>query len=91
MYFPRIGEEGIAATPVRATPSRPTAFPPTRSTPGEIGILDLPTAERFKLPIANLTNGVGQPVVAPNAWSLTAGYNDDEDLTRRASTTSPPS
>ena len=74
VYFPRIGEEGIAqrlfadTKPADSVPTDPLDA-------GEIGILDLPTAVRFQLPIANLTNGVGQPVVAPNAWSLTAGYN----------------
>ena len=63
VYFPRIGEEGIAqrlfadTKPADSVPTDPLDA-------GEIGILDLPTAERFKLPIAKLTNGVGQPVVA---------------------------
>jgi len=74
VYFPRIGEEGIAQR-LFADTKPADSIPTDTLDAGEIGILDLPTAERFKLPIANLTNGVGQPVVAPNAWSLTAGYD----------------
>ena len=37
---------------------------------GQIGVLDLPTAERFKLPIAKLTNGPGSPVVTVTPASL---------------------
>lgn len=75
VYFPRIGQEGIAQRLFAHT--LPADSVPTDTLDaGEIGILDLPTAERFKLPVANLTNGVGQPVVSPNAWSLAAAYND---------------
>ena len=41
---------GRRPTTVRRAPSPPTAFPPTRSTPGFIGILDLPTADAIQAP-----------------------------------------
>ena len=74
VYFPRIGEEGVADRLFSDT--KPADSVPTDTLDaGEIGILDYPTALRFKLPMANLTNGVGQPVVPANAFSIAAGYN----------------
>jgi hypothetical protein len=73
VYFPRIGEEGIAqrlfanTKPADSTPTDPLDA-------GELGIIDLPSAEQFKLPVANLTTGVGQPVVPVNAFTIGAGY-----------------
>jgi len=73
VYFPRIGEEGVAqrlfadTKPADSVPTAPLDA-------GFIGILDYPTAVRFKLPVANLTNGVGQPVVPANPFSFAAGY-----------------
>ena len=74
VYFPRIGEEGVAQR-LFANTKPADSVPTDPLDAGEIGILDLPTAEQFKLPVANLTNGVGQPVVPANAWTIAAGYN----------------
>lgn len=74
VYFPRIGEEGIAQR-LFANTKPADSVPTDPLDAGEIGILDLPTAEQFKLPVANLTNGVGQPVVAANAWTIAAAYS----------------
>jgi hypothetical protein len=73
VYFPRIGEEGVAQR-VFANTKPADSVPTDPLDAGEIAILDLPTAEQFKLPVANLTNGVGQPVVAANAWTIAAGF-----------------
>ncbi len=74
VYFPRIGEEGVAQRLFADT--KPADSVPTDTLDaGEIGILDYPTAVRFKLPVANLTNGVGQPVVAANPFSIAAAYH----------------
>ena len=60
VYLPRIGEEGVAqrlfaqTNPADSVPTDPLDA-------GQIGVLDLPTAERFKLPIAKLTNGRAHP------------------------------
>jgi ABC-type phosphate transport system substrate-binding protein len=73
VYFPRIGEEGVAQRLFADT--KPADSVPTDTLDaGEIGILDYPTAVRFKLPVANLTTGVGQPVVAANPFSIAAAY-----------------
>ncbi|HTD49172.1 MAG TPA: substrate-binding domain-containing protein, partial [Acidimicrobiia bacterium] len=73
VYFPRIGEEGVAQRLFAST--KPADSVPTAPLDaGEIGILDYPTAVRFKLPVANLTDGVGQPVVPANPFSIAAGY-----------------
>jgi hypothetical protein len=80
VYFPRIGEEGVAQRLFADT--KPADSVPTDPlNAGFIGILDLPTAEQFRLPIARLTNGVGQPVVTLDGASVAAGF--------RAMTTSP--
>ncbi len=74
VYFPRIGQEGVARRLFAGT--KPADSVPTDAlNAGLVGILDLPTALRFKLPIAQLTNGVGKPVVAVTGAGLTAGYN----------------
>src|SRR4051794_19360561 len=74
VYFPRIGQEGVARRLFAST--KPADSIPTDAlNAGLVGILDLPTAVRFKLPIAKLTTGVGKPVVGVDAASLTAGYN----------------
>ena len=73
VYFPRAGEEGVAQRLFAST--KPADSVPTDPlNAGFIGVLDLPTALRFQLPIANLTNGVGKPVVSLTSESLAAGY-----------------
>jgi hypothetical protein len=73
VYLPRTGEEGVAqrlfaqTNPADSVPTDPLDA-------GQIGVLDLPTAERFKLPIAKLTNGPSAPVVALTPESLAAGF-----------------
>lgn len=73
VYFPRIGEDGVAervfaqTKPADSVPSSPIQN-------GFIGILDLPTARQYDLPIARLTTGVGKPVVSVNPTSLAAGF-----------------
>ena len=74
VYFPREGEEGVAQR-LFANTKPADSVPTDPLDAGEIGIVDLPTAEQFQLPIANLTTGVGKPVVGVNALSLLAGYN----------------
>ncbi len=67
------GEEDIALRIFHST--KPADGVST--SPADVGffsILDLPTAVRFNLPIAGLTNGVGSPVVAPTTDSILAGY-----------------
>ena len=73
VYFPRTGEEGIALRMFHSTkPADSVSTSP--SDVGFIAILDLPTAVRFNLPIAGLTNGIGAPVVGPTTDSILAGY-----------------
>ena len=73
MYFPRIGEDGVAerlfaqTKPADSVPSSPIQS-------GFFAVLDLPTALQFALPIAKLTTGVDKPVVTLNPASLEAGY-----------------
>ena len=73
VYLPRTGEEGVAqrlfaqTNPADSVPTDPLDA-------GQIGVLDLPTAQRFKLPIAKLTNGPGSPVVSVTPASLAAGF-----------------
>src|SRR5205814_6695021 len=73
VYLPRIGEEGVAervfaqTKPADSVPSSPIQN-------GFFGVLDLPTARRYALPIAKLTTGVGKPVVSASSSSLTAGF-----------------
>jgi phosphate transport system substrate-binding protein len=73
VYFPRIGEEGVAqrlfahTKPAESIPTDPLNA-------GFVGVLDLPTATRFHLPIARLTDGVGKPVVTLGLTSAFDGY-----------------
>ncbi len=73
VYLPRTGEEEVAkrlfhaTKPAEGTPKNPWDV-------GFFGILDLPTALRFGLPIAKLTTGVGKPVVSVDAQTIEAGY-----------------
>ena len=73
VYFPRIGEDGVAervfaqTKPADSVPSSPIQN-------GFIGVLDLPTARQYDLPIARLTTGVGKPVVSVSPTSLAAGF-----------------
>ena len=73
VYFPRLGEEGVAerlfaqTKPADGVPSSPIQN-------GFFGVLDLPTADRFALPVAKLTTGVGKPVITLNPDSLAAGF-----------------
>jgi hypothetical protein len=74
VYFPRVGEEGVAQRLFSET--KPAESIPTDAlNAGFIGVLDLPTAARFRLPIARLTNGVGQPVVSLDGLSATGGFD----------------
>lgn len=73
VYLPRTGEEDIALRLFHST--KPADGVPTN--PADVGffsILDLPTASRFALPIANLTTGVGKPVVTVNPTTIEAGF-----------------
>jgi hypothetical protein len=73
VYFPRAGEEGVAQRLFAET--KPAESIPTDSlNAGFFGVLDLPTASRFRLPIAHLTNGVGRPVVALDPLTAQAGF-----------------
>ena len=73
VYLPRTGEEDIALRMFYSTkPADSVSTNPADT--GFFGILDLPTAVRFNLPIARLTNGVGKPVVTPTIESIHAGY-----------------
>lgn len=73
VYFPRIGEDGVAervfaqTKPADSVPSSPIQN-------GFFGILDLPTARQYDLPVARLTTGVGKPVVSVSPTSLAAGF-----------------
>jgi len=74
-YLPRTGEETVALNVFHAT--KPAEGVP--SAPSDVGffaVLDLPTARRFDLPTAELTDGVGKPSVAANVASIQAGYRD---------------
>ena len=74
VYFPRVGEEGVAERLFAAT--KPAEDIPTNAlNAGFFGVVDLPIAARFRLPVAKLTNGVGQPVVALSADSAQAGFH----------------
>jgi phosphate transport system substrate-binding protein len=73
VYFPRIGEEGVAQRLFADT--KPAESIPTNAfNAGFIGVLDLPTATRFHLPVARLTEGVGKPVVTLGLTSVFDGY-----------------
>ena len=62
-YVPHTGEEGVALKLFHATkPADGVSSIP--SDVGFMGVLDLPTARRFDLPTAQLTDGVGQPTVS---------------------------
>jgi ABC-type phosphate transport system substrate-binding protein len=73
-YLPIQGETQVvrklfyAVKPAETTPNLPTAL-------GFIGVLDLPTAMRYGLPIAKLVNASGH-AVAPDAAGIAAGYKD---------------
>ena len=73
VYLPRTGEEGVAQR-LFAQTNPADSVPTDALDAGQIGVLDLPTAERFKLPIAKLTNGPSSPVVAVTPDSLAAGF-----------------
>jgi hypothetical protein len=73
VYLPRTGEENIAQRLFHSTkPADSTAKNPADV--GFFGILDLPIASRFRLPIAKLTTGVGAPVVTVSPATIEAGY-----------------
>ncbi len=73
VYFPRVGEEGVADRLFAGT--KPAEDIPTNALDaGFFAVLDLPTASRFRLPVARLTNGVGQPVVTLTPESAAAGF-----------------
>ena len=74
VYFPRAGEEGVAQRLFSGTKPADT-IPTDPLNAGFIGVLDLPTAARYQLPIARLTNGVGQPVVSLDGNTATAGFD----------------
>jgi ABC-type phosphate transport system substrate-binding protein len=69
-YLPRTGEEAAAVRLFHADTAQDILASPADF--GFFSVLDLPTARRFALPIANLTTGVGKPVVAPNDASIKA-------------------
>ena len=72
-YVPRTGEENVALKLFHATkPADGVASVP--SDVGFMGVLDLPTARRFDLPTAELTNGVGKPTVSATDPSIQAAY-----------------
>jgi ABC-type phosphate transport system substrate-binding protein len=75
VYLPRTGEEGVAQR-LFAQTNPADSVPTATLDAGQIGVLDLPTAERFKLPIAKLTNGPNSPAVAVTPASLAAGFAD---------------
>jgi hypothetical protein len=74
VYFPRVGEEGVARRLFAAT-KPPDDVPTNALNDGFFGVVDLPTAARFRLPIAKLTKGAGQPVVSLSADSALAGFH----------------
>jgi ABC-type phosphate transport system substrate-binding protein len=72
-YVPHTGEEGVALKLFYATePAQSVASVP--SDVGFMGVLDLPTARRFDLPTAQLTDGIGQPSVSATDQSIQAAY-----------------
>ncbi len=72
-YVPHTGEEGVALKLFHATkPADGVSSVP--SDVGFMGVLDLPTARRFNLPTAQLTNGVGKPSVSATVTSIQAAY-----------------
>jgi ABC-type phosphate transport system substrate-binding protein len=73
VYFPRIGEEGVAERVFAQTKPADTV-PSSPIQNGFFGVLDLPTANRYALPIAKLTTGVGKPVVSATSSTLAAGF-----------------
>ncbi len=73
VYFPRLGEAGVAERLFAHTKPADTV-PASPIQNGFFAVLDLPAAQQFALPIAKLTTGVGKPVVTLSARSLTAGY-----------------
>ena len=79
VYFPRVGEEGVAQRVFAET--KPAESIPTDSlNAGFFGVLDLPTASRFRLPIARLTTGVGKPVVTLGPESARGRIPRDEQV-----------
>jgi hypothetical protein len=73
VYFPRVGEEGVAQRLFAST--KPAESIPTDSlNAGFFGVLDLPTAARFRLPVARLTNGAGRRAVTLGSESAQAGF-----------------
>jgi ABC-type phosphate transport system substrate-binding protein len=73
VYFPRIGEDGVAERVFAQTKPADTV-PSSPIENGFFGVLDLPTARQYDLPIARLTTGVGKPVVSVSRTSLAAGF-----------------
>jgi hypothetical protein len=73
VYFPRLGEAGVAERLFAHTKPADTV-PASPIQNGFFAVLDLPAARQFALPIAKLTTGVGKPVVTLSASSLAAGY-----------------
>jgi ABC-type phosphate transport system substrate-binding protein len=69
-YLPRTGEEAAADRLFHADTAQDILASPTDF--GFFSVLDLPTARRFALPIANLTTGVGKPVVSLSDASIKA-------------------
>jgi ABC-type phosphate transport system substrate-binding protein len=71
-YLPLQGERPVArktfyaVKPAEVTPNDPKNI-------GFIGLVDLPTAERYDLPMAKLVNATGH-AVAPDAAGIAAGY-----------------
>jgi hypothetical protein len=73
VYLPRVGEEGVAQR-IFAETKPAESIPTDALNAGFFGVLDLPTASRFRLPVAKLTTGVGRPVVALDPLSAQAGF-----------------
>jgi len=74
-YVPHTGEEGVALKLFYATkPADSVASVPSDT--GFMGVLDLPTARRFDLPTAEITDGVGKPTVSATDASIQAAYRE---------------
>jgi hypothetical protein len=71
-YVPRQGENEVGQRVFYGvTPTGGSALPTVNY--GFMGIVDLPTAHRFNLPVAKLVNATGR-AVAPDEASILAGY-----------------
>jgi hypothetical protein len=75
VYLPRTGEDTIGQRLFYATKPADSVQSPTDEV-GFFGLVDLPTARRYNLPMASLTRGVGQPVVAPTDAAIQESYRD---------------